>query len=361
MAGKKAAAAPGTELERQLADGDARIEELQMRLDVARVTVADPKAGDPANLSNGQKAACGERLRRELGRPLSKAPSSLTISKSPCFYALGAAAGADARAAEVGGRVSRAFAASRGAYGCRRVRESIATGADGRAPMRASEREVPSSMRRLGLVPCGARAGGRFGSCAGEPDGRPENVPPNARRRHGFRASAPGRLLVTDVTEFEAGGGEKACLSPAVDRCDGMPPSWPISRHPDSRLCGSSPLSALDSLPGGGRGAVAHADGGPCYRSLGWKGICAERSVVRSMPRKANCGDNARAEGFFGTLKAEFFNRRDWSKVGADDFMERLDEYLRWYRDERMKAFADGGGTSYDAIAGRRRKAGLAV
>ena len=50
----------------------------------------------------------------------------------------------------------------------------------------------------------------------------------------------------------------------------------------------------------------------------------AERGVVRSMSRKANCGDNARAEGFFGTLKAEFFNRRDWSKVGADDFMERL-------------------------------------
>lgn len=41
--------------------------------------------------------------------------------------------------------------------------------------------------------------------------------------------------------------------------------------------------------------------------------------------------------------------------------MERLDEYLRWYRDERMKAFADGGRTSYDTIAGRRRKAGLAV
>ena len=131
-------------------------------------------------------------------------------------------------------------------------------------------------------------------------------MPPNARRRHGFRASAPGRLLVTDVTEFEAGGGEKACLSPAVDRCDGMPPSWPISRHPDSRLCGSSPLSALDSLPGGGRGAVAHADGGPCYRSLGWKGICAERGVVRSMPVSYTHLDVYKRQIYFMPFSAVF-------------------------------------------------------
>lgn len=50
MAGKKAAAAPGTELERQLADGDARIEELQMRLDVARVTVDVADVADVAIL-----------------------------------------------------------------------------------------------------------------------------------------------------------------------------------------------------------------------------------------------------------------------------------------------------------------------
>lgn len=350
MAGKKARTAPRTELERQLADRDAQIEELEMRLDVARVMIADPKAGDPANLSNRQKIAYGERLRRELGWSLSKVLSSLTISKSSYFYALKAAARDDARAAEVDGRVARAFAASRGAYGYRRVRGSIATGADGRAPMRVSEREVLSSMRRLGLVPCSARAAGKFSSYAGELDGRPENVPLNRHKRHDFRASAPGRLLVTDVTEFKVGGGEKVYLSPVVDCYDGMPLSWSISRHPDSRLCDSSLLAALDSLPDGGRGAVVHTDGGSCYRSFSWKGICEERGVVRSMSRKANCGDNARAEGFFGTLKAEFFNWRDWSKVGAEDFMERLDEYLRWYRDERMKAFSGGGRTSYDTM-----------
>ena len=48
--------------------------------------------------------------------------------------------------------------------------------------------------------------------------------------------------------------------------------------------------------------------------------------------------DNARAEGFFGTLKEESYNGRDCSRVGFDEFKERLE--------------ATSGGTS---TAGSRR------
>lgn len=34
--------------------------------------------------------------------------------------------------------------------------------------------------------------------------------------------------------------------------------------------------------------------------------------------------------GFFGTLKEEFYNGRDWSQVGFDEFKERLDAYIEW-------------------------------
>ncbi|MDD6768033.1 MAG: IS3 family transposase, partial [Coriobacteriaceae bacterium] len=62
------------------------------------------------------------------------------------------------------------------------------------------------------------------------------------------------------------------------------------------------------------------------------------RGLVRSMSRKGCSPDNARAEGFFGRLKTEFFIGRDWEGTGLDEFAASLDDYLRWYRDERLKS-----------------------
>ena len=97
------------------------------------------------------------------------------------------------------------------------------------------------------------------------------------------------------------------------------------------------------------------------YRSASWKRICEEGGVTRSMSRRGCCPDNARAEGFFGTLKEEFYNGRDWSQVGFDEFRTRLDAYIEWYVDGRLKAFDEGGRKVYDTIAGRRRRLGYTV
>lgn len=53
------------------------------------------------------------------------------------------------------------------------------------------------------------------------------------------------------------------------------------------------------------------------------------------MSRKGNSGDNARAEGFFGLLKCEFFHGRDWRGWGLGDFMAELDGWMSWYREGR--------------------------
>ncbi len=50
------------------------------------------------------------------------------------------------------------------------------------------------------------------------------------------------------------------------------------------------------------------------------------------MSRKGMGGDNARAEGFFGLLKREFFHARDWDGWSLGDFMAELDRWLRWFR-----------------------------
>lgn len=66
--------------------------------------------------------------------------------------------------------------------------------------------------------------------------------------------------------------------------------------------------------------------------------ICRENGLVRSMSRKGCSPDNARAEGFFGRLKLEFFHGRDWSRVTLDEFADMLDAYLGWCRDVRLKS-----------------------
>ena len=66
-----------------------------------------------------------------------------------------------------------------------------------------------------------------------------------------------------------------------------------------------------------------------------WSGritICERTGLARSMSRKGASGDNARAEGFFGLLKQEFFYVADWDGASRDDFMRELDGWTRWFR-----------------------------
>ena len=79
------------------------------------------------------------------------------------------------------------------------------------------------------------------------------------------------------------------------------------------------------------------------------------------MSRKGCCPDNARAEGFFGALKEEFYYGRDWSRASPEEFSAELDGYMRWYRDGRLKLFEEGGRKVYDTIMGRRRRLGYAA
>lgn len=47
--------------------------------------------------------------------------------------------------------------------------------------------------------------------------------------------------------------------------------------------------------------------------------------------------------------------------TSVEEFEGALDGYMRWYRDERLKGFDEGGRRVYDAIAGRRRRLGHVV
>lgn len=220
-------------------------------------------------------------------------------------------------------------------------------------PGSLSRREKAAAAEE-GLVPARTRASrpARYDSYRGEPDRRPGNLtlgPGGARR---FRAEKPFSLLVTDVTMFSL-GGFRCYLSPAIDCFDGDPVAWRISRRPDDDLTDGT---LRDAMAKAGPGAVVHTDGGGNYISDRWVADCEALGAVRSMSRKGRSPDNARAEGFFGTLKQEFFYARDWTGVGYEEFAAELDAYIVWYRDRKLKK-----ALGWKAIREHREEMGVAV
>ena len=177
----------------------------------------------------------------------------------------------------------------------------------------------------------------RYSSYRGELADRPANLPLRADGTHEFTAPEPGLLAVTDVSEF-ALDGFKAYLSPAIDCFDGWPVCWRLSLHPDKGLMVGMLGDLVDAVaPTAERPLVVHSDGGAVYMTDDWREACEAGHVVRSMSRKARSPDNARCEGFFGTLKSDFFDGRDWSGVTFEEFSERLDDYIEWYRSGKLK------------------------
>ena len=88
-----------------------------------------------------------------------------------------------------------------------------------------------------------------------------------------------------------------------------------------------------------GRGPVADGDRRMAVARLAAGGVTSRQVAA--------------AEGFFGRLKQEFFHGRDFAGVTIKGFIERLDAYMTWYRDERIKL------TFGTSIAKRRRELGL--
>lgn len=172
----------------------------------------------------------------------------------------------------------------------------------------------------------------KYNSYKGEISEAPDNLVNRC-----FHADAPNRLWLTDITEFKLPDDtRKVYLSPVIDCFDGAVVSWSTGLSPNAELANGSLLDACAGL-GADERPVCHSDRGCHYRWPGWISICEEFGITRSMSKKGCSPDNSACEGFFGRLKNEFFYHRDWSGVSAEEFMERLDAWLCYYNEKRIK------------------------
>lgn len=149
-------------------------------------------------------------------------------------------------------------------------------------------------------------------------------------------AALKQEIGVTDISEFQIPAG-KVYLSPMIDCFDGMVISWSISTSPDAELVNGMLDAAIETV-NDAKNTIIHSDRGGHYRWPGWLSRVSKANLTRSMSRKACSPDNAACEGFFGRLKTEMFYPKDWLSTSVEEFIAKLDAYIRWYNEKRIKS-----------------------
>jgi len=118
-----------------------------------------------------------------------------------------------------------------------------------------------------------------------------------------FEPKAPNQSWATDVTYIHTGEGW-LYLAVMLDLFSRRVVGWAASATNDTVLA----LAALECAVSSRRpapGLIHHSDRGSPYASADYRAALKKRGIVASMSRSGDCWDNAVAESFFASIKAE--------------------------------------------------------
>ncbi len=315
----------------------------QMELDILNKAVEIIKKDqgiDPRKLTNKEKVSLIDALRERY--PLNELLKMMGIPKSSYFYQKKAQTRPDKYAA-LRTNVKKIFTENQSRYGYRRVYAIIRNNGT-----IISEKVIRRIMKEEQLIVPFKRKR-RYSSYKGEISPAVENLVDRD-----FHANTPNTKWLTDLIEFHIPAG-KVYLSPIIDCFDGLVVSWTIGTSPDAELVNTMLDDAICNLTDGEH-PIIHSDRGCHYRWPGWVSRMENAGLTRSMSKKGCSPDNSACEGFFGRLKNEMFYCRSWKDVSVNQFIDKLDNYLRWYNEKRIK-MSLGAMSPVDY----RRSIGLAV
>jgi putative transposase len=157
-------------------------------------------------------------------------------------------------------------------------------------------------------------------------------VAPNWLNRQ-FRAERPDQVWVGDITYIWTAEGW-LYLSVLLDLCTKRVVGWGVSE----RLTAELARSALSMALGQRRpelGLLHHSDRGCQYTSSCYQEELARWGLQASMSRRGNCYDNAVAESFFSTLKAELESYGQY-RTRQQAVSELFDYIERFYNRQRL-------------------------
>lgn len=168
-----------------------------------------------------------------------------------------------------------------------------------------------------------------------------------------FTASAPNKVWATDITYIWTREGW-IYLAAILDLFSRRVVGWSADSYIDRTL-------ALDALGMALRtrrpepGLIHHSDRGVQYASGDYQKQLSAHGIVCSMSRKGDCWDNAVAESFFSTLKAELVYRTDY--VSRSQASASLFEYIEAFYNGRRRHSAIGyvSPVEHEIAAARKR------
>lgn len=210
-------------------------------------------------------------------------------------------------------RIREIHERSRRTYGYPRVHAELnALG------VRCGRRRVARLMRENYLRGC---MRGRRRSTT-RPDDRSPPAPDLVDRR--FLAASPDRLWLADITYIPSKEGF-LYLAFILDACSRKVVGWAMANHLKAELV----LGALEMALWRRRppsGVIHHSDRGSQYTALSFGEHLKEAGVFPSMGRVGSALDNAMAESFVSTLKAEMDERllptREAARTALFDYIE---------------------------------------
>lgn len=155
-----------------------------------------------------------------------------------------------------------------------------------------------------------------------------------------FTSAQPGTRTVGDITRLPTGDGP-VFLATVLDLATRRVLGWAIAATEDTALTCQALRAARDGQWLATE-AIFHSDRGTHYTSHAFQAHCAALAVIQSMGATGVCWDNAVAEAFFATLKADL-----GSELAPTTTAARLQDWVtayitEWYNDRRPHT-ANGG------------------
>ena len=227
-----------------------------------------------------------------------------TLGVSRAGYYAWAGRGVSTRAqadAALAHQIQTIHRSSRGTYGAPRVHAELHA-----AGQRVGRQRVARLMRAAALRGCSRR---RQRVCTTVTDPTATAAPNLIART--FEASRPNELWVGDITYVPTGEGW-LYLATLLDVYSRRIVGWAMAEHLRTELALDALTMALQQRRPPPGQLVHHTDRGCQYTARAYQAVLATHGVICSMSRAGDCYDNALAESFFGTLKAELVHGQCW-------------------------------------------------
>lgn len=151
------------------------------------------------------------------------------------------------------------------------------------------------------------------------------------RLNRDFHANRPNQKWVTDISYIPTKQGN-LYLSMIKDLYDNFIVAYDMATVQDNHLVYRTIQMAKKEVADG---LILHSDQGAQYTSPGYLSLTKQYSILPSMSRAGTPLDNACAENFFGTLKAECIYRQKIQTI--EQARKLIDDYVCFYNYERIQ------------------------